>query len=91
MSLLGPVGAPAAARVGIAQGTGVDWDALMRLGLGRLRLTPETFWAMTPVELERAAEGAGLALPAGAAPDRQTLATLMARYPDGERDDGKTG
>lgn len=29
----------------------MDWAGLMRLGLGRLGLTPEVFWRLTPVEL----------------------------------------
>ncbi|GHE86389.1 phage tail assembly chaperone [Aliiroseovarius zhejiangensis] len=28
-----------------------DWPGLMRLGLGRLGLRPDQFWALTPVEL----------------------------------------
>ena len=30
---------------------GFDWPALLRLGLGRLRLRPAEFWALTPAEL----------------------------------------
>lgn len=60
----------------------VDWEQLMRLGIGVLRLSPEDFWAMTPVELDRALEGAGLAPVGGAAPGRPALEALMARYPD---------
>lgn len=29
----------------------MDWAGLMRLGLRELRLSPEAFWALTPVEL----------------------------------------
>ncbi|MEL6773338.1 MAG: rcc01693 family protein [Pseudomonadota bacterium] len=64
-----------------------DWDGLMRLGLGQLRLSPEVFWAMTPVELDRALEGAGLAPIGGSAPGRGMLDALMARFPDRERTD----
>ena len=61
----------------------VDWPALMRLGLGVLRLPPDAFWSMTPGELHRALEGAGV-LPAGApGMDRGRLAELMAAFPDG--------
>ena len=28
----------------------MNWPALMALGFGQLRLTPETFWSMTPTE-----------------------------------------
>lgn len=61
-----------------------DWALMMRLGLGALRLPPEVFWAMTPVEFACALEGAGLV---GTAPSmtRHDLDALMARYPDGGR------
>ena len=57
---------------------GLPWEALMAAGIGRLRLPPESFWAMTPVEL-MAALGAG-ARPAPLG--RDGLAALMARHPD---------
>lgn len=31
--------------------SGFDWPGLMRLGLGRLGLRPDQFWALTPIEL----------------------------------------
>lgn len=31
--------------------TGFDWPGLMRAGLHNLRLHPDQFWALTPVEL----------------------------------------
>jgi uncharacterized phage protein (TIGR02216 family) len=31
--------------------TRIAWPLLMRLGLSELRLPPDTFWALTPVEL----------------------------------------
>jgi uncharacterized phage protein (TIGR02216 family) len=59
-----------------------DWAALMRLGLGRLRLAPKTFWSMTPREFAAAVEGAGLTRgPAGALP-RERLDALMRAHPD---------
>lgn len=62
----------------------VDWAGLMRLGLGRLRLAPDAFWAMTPGELTLALEGAGLIAPGGAGPMRRgRMAELMAAFPDG--------
>ncbi len=64
-----------------------DWAALMRLGLGALRLPPEVFWAMTPAELRLALEGAGLARAPGTAMDRGRLADLMAAYPDRPKED----
>jgi uncharacterized phage protein (TIGR02216 family) len=62
---------------------GLDWPALMRVGLHRLRLEPDVFWALTPVELQvmlgsTAAEKPML---------RDGLAALMAAYPD--RQEGK--
>jgi uncharacterized phage protein (TIGR02216 family) len=64
------------------------WAELMRLGLGTLRLAPEQFWAMTPVELQRALEGAGI-LAAGTDGrwiGRADLDALMARFPDRKRE-----
>jgi uncharacterized phage protein (TIGR02216 family) len=52
----------------------------MALGLMRLRLTPDQFWALTPREL---ALMAGLGGPAPAALDRAGLAALMRAHPDG--------
>ena len=52
----------------------------MAFGLGRLRLSPDAFWAMTPRELAAAAAPRGRA--AGPAPDRAMLDALMARFPD---------
>ncbi|WP_082176353.1 rcc01693 family protein [Pseudaestuariivita atlantica] len=66
-----------------------DWPALMRAGLGGLRLDPVTFWALTPAELQLLL-GGGHAAPLG----RKGLDALMAAYPDqGDEDDraGNTG
>lgn len=54
----------------------------MTVGLGLLRLSPSTFWAMSPRELDRAA----MALfPAReAAPERGEIEALMRRFPDRE-------
>ncbi len=54
----------------------------MAVGLGRLRMAPAVFWAMTLPELAAAIRGvAGRA--AGAGPiSRPGLAALMQRYPD---------
>lgn len=52
----------------------------MRVGLGLLRLSPATFWAMTPIELERAT--GALAPGGGAPPGRGDLAALMRIFPD---------
>lgn len=75
---------------GTADG-GLAWAEMMRLGLGALRLPPEAFWNMTPVEFRRALEGAGL-LPVDDGRrrlDRATLERLMARFPD--EAGGRTG
>jgi uncharacterized phage protein (TIGR02216 family) len=68
----------------------IDWPRLMAAGLGALRLAPDVFWTMTPVELAAALEGAGLTRRA-AAPSRQAVMEMMARYPDGETSDGSHG
>ena len=57
--------------------TRFDWPALMRLGLGQLRLTPNQFWALTPAELALMS-----GLDGQAAMDRAGLSELMAKYPD---------
>lgn len=55
----------------------------MRLGLGALRFSPETFWSMTPVEFQRSLEGAGLiAIGGQPAFRRENLDTLMKAFPD---------
>lgn len=57
---------------------GLDWPALMRLGLRDLRLHPHDFWALTPVELMLMA-----GLEAAPGPfTRARLDELAARYPD---------
>ncbi len=68
----------------------VDWAGLMRLGLGQLQLDPDAFWAMTPGELLRAAEGAGLLAEGGQGIDRAVLSTLMAAFPDDVSPEEKT-
>jgi len=35
----------------MAEPSGLDWPGLMRLGLGKLGLRPDQFWALTPIEL----------------------------------------
>ena len=69
----------------------VDWPALMRLGLGVLRLPPDAFWSMTPGELRRALEGAGVVPAGGLAMGRGRLAELMTIFPDGSPDGGAAG
>ena len=52
----------------------------MAIGLGRLRLSPDSFWTMTPVEFACAmgALGPRRAEP----PGRADLAALMRAFPD---------
>jgi uncharacterized phage protein (TIGR02216 family) len=51
----------------------------MRVGLGLLRLSPGAFWAMTPIEFERAI---GALAPRPGAPRRDDLGALMRIFPD---------
>ncbi len=52
----------------------------MATGLGLLRLSPRDFWAMTPIEFERAARP--FSARRQAAPRRADLAELMRAFPD---------
>jgi uncharacterized phage protein (TIGR02216 family) len=52
----------------------------MAVGFGLLRLSPMTFWAMTPREFERAMSV--LSGRANATPRRADLAELMRVFPD---------
>lgn len=55
-----------------------NWPALMRAGMHGLRLRPEDFWALTPVELQLmlgAASGA-------ASMNKSGLDALLKAYPD---------
>jgi len=72
----------------LKQSEALAWVELMQLGLGTLRLSPEVFWAMTPVELRRALEGAGILAAGGGASwmERATLEGLMARFPDKDKE-----
>jgi uncharacterized phage protein (TIGR02216 family) len=63
----------------------IAWPELMRVGLVRLRLAPDAFWALTPAELMLLA-GAGR----GPAPmTRAGLTDLVARFPDRPRAAGR--
>jgi uncharacterized phage protein (TIGR02216 family) len=54
------------------------WGAALHFGLGRLRLAPDGFWALTPRELLALAGG----LAPAAAPDRRHLEQMMHAWPD---------
>lgn len=56
----------------------IDWPGLMRAGMGDLRLTPDQFWRLSPVEL-RIMLGAEAAVPPLT---RARLEELAAAYPD---------
>lgn len=60
-----------------------SWDEVMAFGLGRLRLAPQAFWAMTPRELAAAMSAFA---PPISAPERSALAELMNRFPDRKAD-----
>ncbi len=60
----------------------IDWPALMRAGIGRNRLHPDFFWALTPAEFMLM-----LGIDTANAPlTRDRLDALAAAYPD-ERSD----
>ena len=56
----------------------IDWPGLMRAGMGHLRLTPDQFWRLSPVEL-RIMLGAEAAVPPLT---RARLEELAAAYPE---------
>ncbi|MBR9764662.1 MAG: phage tail assembly chaperone [Rhodobacteraceae bacterium] len=61
--------------------SGLDWPALMQVGLRVLGLRPAEFWALTPAELRlMLGEGAQ----ATSVLSRARLDELLAAYPDGE-------
>ncbi|MEQ1650525.1 MAG: rcc01693 family protein, partial [Hyphomicrobiaceae bacterium] len=58
------------------------WSEVMAAGLGQLRLAPNTFWSMTPKELDAALRG-HFGIPSHTTPlSYATLSSLMHRYPD---------
>ncbi|WP_421724233.1 phage tail assembly chaperone [Bauldia sp.] len=56
------------------------WRAMMALGFGRLALSSQAFWAMTPRELAAAADT--VFGPSFEPPARSDLHHLMQRFPD---------
>jgi uncharacterized phage protein (TIGR02216 family) len=56
------------------------WDAVIHLGLCRLRLSPRDFWALTPVEFFAMAGGKR---PREEVMARDGLEALMRAFPDG--------
>ena len=66
---------------GKRQGELFPWALAMQFGFGVLKLPPQSFWALTPRELEAAMiahYGAGTPAPL----ERPALCALMERYPD---------
>lgn len=63
--------------------SGMDWPGLLRAGLTELRLAPEAFWRLTPMEL-RIMLGVDRVVPALS---RQRLDELADAFPDVEKDD----
>lgn len=59
---------------------GLDWAAMMRVGLGELRLSPPVFWSLSPAELMLMVNPAPAAHPLG----RSGLDDLIAAFPDGK-------
>lgn len=59
----------------------IDWQGLMRVGLVGLRLTPEAFWRLTPIEL-RIMLGADQP---SSALTRSRLDELAAAFPDAKK------
>ena len=58
--------------------SGLDWPALMTLGLSHLRLRPAEFWALTPAELQIMLGDPGRDAPLLS----DGLEALMAAWPD---------
>lgn len=56
----------------------LDWPTLMRGGLARLRLRPDEFWRLTPIEFLLLAGHPG----AARATTRDTLERLTRAFPD---------
>lgn len=57
------------------------WRAVMAVGFGVMRLSPQAFWSMTPREFAAALDA--VAGDAEEAPNRADLSDLMLLYPDG--------
>jgi uncharacterized phage protein (TIGR02216 family) len=64
------------------------WAEAMRFGFGTLRLGPAEFWGMTPRELAAAIDGVNSRTRRDP-PDRNTMARLMAAFPDEESPHGR--
>lgn len=56
----------------------IDWAGLMRAGLQGLRLPPEVFWRLSPIELRIMLGAENTSAPV----TRERLAELAAAFPD---------
>ncbi|RMF37085.1 MAG: phage tail assembly chaperone [Alphaproteobacteria bacterium] len=63
----------------------IAWGRLLRLGLGRMGLDPERFWALTPAEFMLMA---GLEDAGPVRMTRASLSALEARFPDAGKRQG---
>lgn len=57
------------------------WQSIMQLGLGRLRIPPEQFWAMSPRELSAALAGLLGPSPSRVPLSRREFDGLAQRFP----------
>jgi len=64
------------------------WPEIMAFGLGVLRLSPDSLWAISPPELRAAIDGYRGEAGRPAAPTRRQMAALMACFPDHSNPDG---
>ncbi len=60
----------------------MDWAGLMQAGLVGLRLKPQEFWALTPIELQIMLGLSGKEAPMG----RGRLDDLLKAFPDEPKD-----
>ena len=65
--------------------SGMDWPGLMRAGLGRLGLTPDAFWRLTPAELVLMLGDPGAVPPL----NRARLEELARAWPDARPEETK--
>jgi uncharacterized phage protein (TIGR02216 family) len=65
----------------VADASPFPWDAVMRISLLHLRLSPDQFWRMTPRELAMILATRRTTQ----APDRAALDDLMRSFPDREQ------
>ncbi len=72
----------------VTMGETIAWARLMRVGLGRMGLSPDTFWGLTPAEF---LVMAGIEGGTAGALTRAGLAALEARFPDRAGEDKGDG